>query len=934
MAGSSRNLVVLSDGTGNSASAASKTNVWRLYQALKLNDGSQVAEFGDGVGTSSISFLRVLGLALGFGVKRNVVSLYKFLCRNYHSADPAARREADRIWMFGFSRGAFTIRVLAGLVHCEGLVVYDSEAELDRNAIAAYRAYRKKRFPAKSHVAFWVPLGRYVRDKVVALVGFATGAKPYREVEKNNKHVKIHFVGVWDTVVAYGLPIDELTTAVDKWIWPMKFRDGSLLESVQHARHALALDDERRTFHPVPWHEATEQQLVADKKVPAGRLLQVWFAGMHADVGGGYPDDGLSFVPLCWMIDEAAAKDLEFEDQIVQMYRALASPTGKMYDSRGGLVGGLWRYQPRSARLLMNRKNDYDYDVPDDSPTRPLVHHSAVTRMTYGNDGYAPISLPPGIDFLLPDNTQVPFQGRKIADRLSDVQAKLDAQAAGQKDPALARMKTVLADLGELAGNSPDEVRGKYFDLVLDTVWWRRCVYFVTLGLALLVLAYPAIYSALDWSDKTEKQTQIFSGAVNKLLATVQGFLPSYASPWVDAVTHSAQLAVNIVLAFIICLVLSSFLRKRIQDRARLAWNAQPKVDGKPVDRKRLTGQRHALLAATIVFGVVAYFSYGNDWSFRAALAAALLCLGLWAFRLKRPQKVDVDTPLRALQFARTVRTTKPLVGFYRWLARTALPAGFFVVIAVLAFSAVNLLLFNLQSTTGKFCPSGEREQDPAKNTATIDISSLCARTGLQLVAGQRYRIQIEPGYGSDNPADTAREPKKEDKYAWFDKGTPADVGGFTANSLAHYVGAPLRRWWREDYFQPIARVGNVGNYEYALRPAAPLPKVDFRGCGKVSKEADKTGNDSPAPEPARLAELACERRAENNVKRNDVLIADLVPDATGELYIYVNDTVLFWEGADSTFYKNNNGQAKVTVTPILAPEIIKRAAAQQAQGK
>lgn len=106
---SGRNLIVLSDGTGNSAAKSAKTNVWRLYQALDLTDGRQVAVFGDGVGTSSVKVLRILGLALGVGVKRNVLNLYKFLCRNY--------TKDDRIWAFGFSRGAYTIRVLVLLCH-------------------------------------------------------------------------------------------------------------------------------------------------------------------------------------------------------------------------------------------------------------------------------------------------------------------------------------------------------------------------------------------------------------------------------------------------------------------------------------------------------------------------------------------------------------------------------------------------------------------------------------------------------------------------------------------------------------------------------------------------------------------------------------------------------------------------------------------------
>jgi hypothetical protein len=79
----------------------------------------------------------------------------------------------------------------------------------------------------------------------------------------------------------------------------------------------------------------------------------VWFPGAHADVGGGYPDDGLSYVALCWMIDEAADKGLRFEPNIVAAYRAVATPTGRIYDSRAGL-GAFWRYQPRNVEALMN----------------------------------------------------------------------------------------------------------------------------------------------------------------------------------------------------------------------------------------------------------------------------------------------------------------------------------------------------------------------------------------------------------------------------------------------------------------------------------------------------------------------------------------------------------------------------------------------------
>src|SRR5256714_2774640 len=103
-----RNIVLLSDGTGNSAGKLFKTNVWRIYDALDLSNASQIASYDDGVGTSSIKPLAVLGGAFGWGLKRNVLALYMFLCRNYKSG--------DRIYAFGFSRGAFTIRVLVRFV--------------------------------------------------------------------------------------------------------------------------------------------------------------------------------------------------------------------------------------------------------------------------------------------------------------------------------------------------------------------------------------------------------------------------------------------------------------------------------------------------------------------------------------------------------------------------------------------------------------------------------------------------------------------------------------------------------------------------------------------------------------------------------------------------------------------------------------------------
>jgi uncharacterized protein (DUF2235 family) len=147
-----KRIIVLSDGTGNSAAKVWRTNVWRVFESLDLKKSDQIAIYDDGVGTSSFKPMALLGGAFGFGLKRNVLGLYKFLCRNYKSkkdyealaeqatvksidtSSPPEELKDDKIFLFGFSRGAFTVRLLTGLVLSQGLVHFNSESDLDRKA--------------------------------------------------------------------------------------------------------------------------------------------------------------------------------------------------------------------------------------------------------------------------------------------------------------------------------------------------------------------------------------------------------------------------------------------------------------------------------------------------------------------------------------------------------------------------------------------------------------------------------------------------------------------------------------------------------------------------------------------------------------------------------------------------------------------------------
>ena len=413
MADGRRNIVLLSDGTGNSASNLFKTNVRRFCEALDLADPKhprQFAYYDDGVGTSSFRPLAILGRAFGFGLARNVRDLYAFLCRTY--------RPGDRIYAFGFSRGAFTVRVTIGPIVSQGVLAHDGdEATLARNVKAAYRAYRRQKYGWR----LLKLLGRPVRDAVLWAWWKARRFEPYTSVKRHRVNREgegtIEFVGVWDTVDAYGLPIEELTRAVDALVTPLTMPDAVLAKKVKRARHVLSLDDQRNTFHPRLWTEEHETE--------PNRIRQVWFAGVHADVDGGYPDDGLAHVTLRWMMDEAEAavpggSKLRFIDEVRERQRALADEKGPLHDSRSRLAS-YYRYKPRRVSVLASqpkslarrslersyeRYESWRASTLDSHPvsldrkykvkvTEPVIHQSVLRRIQVGQDGYALISLPP-----------------------------------------------------------------------------------------------------------------------------------------------------------------------------------------------------------------------------------------------------------------------------------------------------------------------------------------------------------------------------------------------------------------------------------------------------------------------------------------------------------------------------------------------------------
>ena len=513
-----KNIVLLSDGTGNSAGKLFKTNVWRLYQALDLTGGSQIARYNDGVGTSSFKPLAILGGAVGWGLKRNVLDLYTFVCRNH--------QPGDDIYAFGFSRGAFTIRVLIGLIAREGLLPFTTEAELKRGAKAAYRAYRQQRY--KSALRVEAPF-RAVRDTAIR-AGAALGGRPAARGAERHR-VRIRFLGLWDTVDAYGLPVDELQRAWDTYFWPLSMPDRTLSSIVTRARHAVSLDDERNTFHPMLWDESAEP-LAAH--LDQERISQVWFAGVHSNVGGGYPDDALSNVPLDWMLGEAEKNGLRFKAGARRDVQAAVDIRGRIYDSRHGL-GGYYRYNPRK---IENLANDAFNKV---SVPRPKIHESALQRIRSGTDGYAPIVLP---------------------EHYAVVTAAGNILAGGHNPFEHPTQSTSRAHEQERAWN---------------WVWGRRVVYFLTV--------FASVYLAILPIGRPSKLGGCSSGLcfLSSAIGMIGSFLPAFATPWVE--TYKANPGLFALRAgLVVCLLLAGgWLQAKITARMRRIWNPIIAAGPRPV---------------------------------------------------------------------------------------------------------------------------------------------------------------------------------------------------------------------------------------------------------------------------------------------------------------------------------------------------------------
>ncbi|MFP6664269.1 MAG: DUF2235 domain-containing protein [Deltaproteobacteria bacterium] len=320
-----KRIVICADGTWNDPEDENPTNALRIARAVKPigNDGvPQVVFYDWGVGSY---YATIRGGAASLGLLKNVQDSYRFIVQNY--------REGDELFLFGFSRGAYTVRCLAGMLNNCGILKRKNASEIPQ----AFDFYKQRN----------------------AKPGSQTAREWRKQHSGSPRRGAVRFIGVWDTVGALGVPTRMLAFVDEKDL----FFDPILGSNVHAARHAVSIDEKRADLTPTLWDDRD-----------ATNIRQVWFAGVHADVGGGYAPSKAgtlaSEIPLKWMADEAHSFGLQFEPQVTDPSRIdPLAPTHRSHKR-------FWRVLGTQART-----------IPDDA----VVHSSVQHRFESGEYKSAPL---------------------------------------------------------------------------------------------------------------------------------------------------------------------------------------------------------------------------------------------------------------------------------------------------------------------------------------------------------------------------------------------------------------------------------------------------------------------------------------------------------------------------------------------------------------
>lgn len=565
--GQHKKIILCSDGTGNAGGKGNGTNVWKLFTAIDIHSDKtqQIAFHDDGVGSQDFFVFKLLGGAFGWGLSRNIRQLYKFLVVQYNPG--------DEIYLFGFSRGAHTVRILAEMICSFGILNrkwFTSNHDLDKAIKKLQREYKKANRQAwrdalkqgvckrttgeKREITLsrmQIHVNRF-ETKLPALVSKDA-------VLADSSHqwftdVQIQFIGVWDTVDAIGVPIDELRETI--FFAQHAFVDNVLNEKVNRACHALSIDDARHTFHPVLWDQTTEK----DRQ----RIEQVWFAGAHSNVGGGYAKDQMALVSLDWMMTKAYDKGdgVQFLPQLWQQYRNQANVHGKLYDSRRGFAA-YYRYKPRNINRITNNHDSKAQENTTDGLTCK-IHNSVFDRLVQATECYAPFNIPENIDLVDHDRVVIDKEGILSIEEMKKY-------SRGYRSDILNTEIQQSITLARPTKEVPEAVvkgkRGTHDPW--NYVWWLRALHFF-----FVILTAALLWKGHRLTVDHHKSSQVDEGGCFKqFLGWIDQLAPDFLTSWWLPGYQQNQVCFFIFTAiFILLFLVRSKLKQRVHHLGNLCW--------------------------------------------------------------------------------------------------------------------------------------------------------------------------------------------------------------------------------------------------------------------------------------------------------------------------------------------------------------------------
>jgi uncharacterized protein (DUF2235 family) len=356
-----KRIVVCCDGTWNTPDElrhgqASPTNVCKVALAVadRGTDGTnQVTYYHSGVGTTRSD--KFTGGAFGAGLSRDVMSAYRYVVATYEPG--------DQLFLFGFSRGAFTARSAAGFIRNCGILRREHADRLD-DAYALYRSHNDATKP------------RGIESTL------------FRQAYSHE--ASVYFIGVWDTVGSLGIPLsgNPLINLINKrW----QFHDTALSSTVSFAYQALAIDEQRRPFEPTLWTQPQD--------APNQKLEQVWFSGVHCDVGGGYFTHELSDVTLSWMTDNARKCGLHFKPEAFAVHPPVppaSADTVPIVDAYTSIQPNPLGQKHNSMTPMYRLLGRYIRHIGEIDPEHEYVSSTAWTRTERDSTYHPkPLEVPP-----------------------------------------------------------------------------------------------------------------------------------------------------------------------------------------------------------------------------------------------------------------------------------------------------------------------------------------------------------------------------------------------------------------------------------------------------------------------------------------------------------------------------------------------------------